>query len=291
MATNTKKRKNTKRKQNKSRANTKKKSTSKKGLFSKNTNARIAIIICSAIVLFLIIASIVLIKSNYGKSPNEIQFNQLNVHDSVAQGIDVSSHNGKIDWEKASKDLDFVIIRVGYSGYANGESNVDKKAKRNMKQAAKYNVPFGVYYYSQATTKGEAIKEANEALKVIKGYEVKLPVFIDYEFAESKGSACGRLYNAGLSKAQKTDVINAFCKTVKDAGYTPGVYANTYFYKSLLKPDKIDKDAIIWIAQYNDEVTYKGNYDIWQYSKSGKWQGIKSNDVDMNYWYSHRGEG
>ncbi|MGN0531183.1 MAG: glycoside hydrolase family 25 protein [Eubacterium sp.] len=211
--------------------------------------------------------------------------NMLSLDKDVAQGIDVSHHNGKIDWKKVSRDADFAIVRVGYRGYSEGEINPDTYAKHNLRNAQRAGVPLGVYFYSQAITPQEARQEARYALKVIKGYDVSLPVFIDCEFAGDSNGHTGRLYNAGLSRDEMTDIANAFCEEIKKAGYTPGVYASTYFYESVFDAKNITRNAVIWVADYNRSITYEGKYDIWQATDKGKCDGVNSKGVDIDYWY------
>lgn len=205
----------------------------------------------------------------------------------IAWGIDVSSHNGTIDWQTVAAQADFAFVRVGYRGYSEGEINEDTQYKENLKGAAKNDVPVGVYFYSQAVDEEEAAEEAEFLLSKIKGYSVSLPVVIDFEYAFKDGTHHGRLWNAQLNKKERTALINAFCSKVRDAGYTPGIYASTYIYESHLNMSEIDKDVFIWVADYNSNITYNGYYDIWQYSEDGTCDGVSSNAVDTNYWYTN----
>lgn len=205
----------------------------------------------------------------------------------VAWGIDVSAHNGDIDWEGVAAQADFAFVRVGYRGYSEGEINEDDRYQDNLKGAAKNDIPAGVYFYSQAVDEEEAIEEAEFLLSKIKGYTVSLPVVIDFEYAFKDGSHHGRLWDAQLNKKERTALINAFCKTVRDAGYTPGIYASTYIYESQLNINEIDQDVFIWVADYNEKNSYDGVYDIWQYSDSGVCEGVSSAHVDTNYWYTN----
>lgn len=214
-----------------------------------------------------------------------VQAKKIDFGKPVACGVDVSSHNGRVDFEKLKEDCDFVIVRVGYRGYANGEIAIDKNAKNNLRLANKAGIPVGVYFYSQAITPAEAEKEAKFVLKVIRGYDVALPVFYDFEYASGKKGNTGRLYDAKLSAKESTELVNSFCTTVKAAGYKYGVYASSSVYKWQLKPKKFIDDTYIWIADYNKKLGYNGDYDIWQYSKKGKSDAVKSKYIDQNYWY------
>lgn len=204
----------------------------------------------------------------------------------VVWGIDVSHHNGSIDWQKVKEKAEFAFIRVGYRGYSDGDIHPDRTAEDNLKGANKAKIPVGIYFYSQATTELEAQQEAEFAVAAAKKHRIDLPIVIDFEYAYADGKSTGRLYQAGLDKKENTALINAFCKTVKKAGYTPAVYASTYIYESRFDVKKLDKDLFIWVADYNENLTYDGEYDIWQYSEKGTLDGIGSKYVDTNYWYS-----
>lgn len=239
----------------------------------------VIIILCVALIAGLCAVAVAI---HNGKVENF----KFNTDKDYVSGIDVSSHNGDIDWETVADNVDFAFIRVGYSGYSNGSLSTDNKARYNLKHANKANVPIGVYFYSQATTKDEAVKEAEYTLEIIKHYDISLPVVIDFEYAyEKDGSLGGRLKGANLTKYQAAEIINAFCDTVSDAGYKPGVYANTHFYESKIDVKSLKSGITIWVADYNKSNTYNGKFDIWQYSNTGKCDGINSKYVDKNYWY------
>lgn len=206
----------------------------------------------------------------------------------IRQGIDVSYHNGSIDFNAVKKaGVEFVIIRVGYRGYGtSGSLNADTDFAKNMKNAAAAGLPIGVYFYSQALTEAEAIAEANYTLNKIKGYQITLPVIFDYEFA---GVSSGRLdsawKNKTITKEQMTNNTLAFCKTIEDAGYEPMVYANKSFLSDNIDHTVIeDNDYPVWLAHYTTKTTYTGDYNIWQFSSTGKINGISTN-VDCNFMY------
>ena len=191
-------------------------------------------------------------------------------------GIDVSRHNGAIDWNavKAS-GVDYVIIRCGYRGSSTGVLIEDQTFRTNIKGATAAGLKVGVYVFSQAVNEVEAVKEASLAVSLVKGYNLTYPIFIDTE------SSGGRADH--IDKATRTAVVNAFCQTVASAGYKPGIYASKTWFE-----DKLNMGAIgnykIWLAQYAAAPTYKGRYDMWQYSSKGKISGINGN-VDLNYSY------
>ena len=192
-------------------------------------------------------------------------------------GIDVSRHNGTIDWNavKAS-GVDYVIIRCGYRGSSTGALIEDQNFKANIRGATAAGLKVGVYVFSQAVDEVEAVKEASLAVSLVKGYNLTYPIFID---TEASGGRADK-----IDKATRTAVVNAFCQTVASAGYQPGIYASKTWFE-----DKLNMGGVtscrIWLAQYSAEPTYKGKYDLWQYSSKGKISGINT-DVDLNYSYT-----
>ena len=202
------------------------------------------------------------------------------------EGIDVSSHNGQVNWQSVANATDFAIIRAGYRGYGTGAIVEDTEFSRNLSGANDAGIPVGVYFYSQAVTAEEAREEAEFVLDLIKGFDVELPVFIDYEYAHgSDGELTGRLYDANLSSAQAAEIINAFCERITKGGRYTGVYSSSSMFTLHISTSRLADDLYIWVADYNETVKYPGAYDIWQYTKSGSCSGVNSRSVDMNYWF------
>lgn len=196
------------------------------------------------------------------------------------RGIDVSKWQANIDWKAvAGAGIDFAIIRVGYRGYTGGTLVEDEYFRKNIAGATKAGIKVGVYFFSQAVTEAEAIEEASAAIAAVKGYHLDYPIFIDTEW--SGGYPNGRADK--LSKADRTKVVKAFCKTVRNSGYKAGVYASKSWYHDNLYADELN-EYFIWVAQYNTECNYTGKYDMWQYTSQGSVPGIKGN-VDMNVCY------
>ena len=191
-------------------------------------------------------------------------------------GIDVSKHNGSIDWEKVKNSgVSFVIIRCGYRGSATGVMVEDPKFRSNIQGATAAGLKVGVYYFSQAVNQREAVEEASAALELISGYKISYPVFIDVEAAGGRAD--------GISSADRTAVVQAFCNTIRDSGYTAGVYANKNWLGSKMNTGSFGSYNI-WLAQYAAAPTYNGRYEMWQYSSTGKIDGISGN-VDLNISY------
>lgn len=192
------------------------------------------------------------------------------------KGIDVSSHQGNIDWNLVAQDgVEFAIIRVGYRGYGSeGRLVVDEKFEDNIKGAKAAGIKVGVYFFSQAINETELLEEANLVLEQIAPYSIECPVVYDVE----KTSAAGRM-NA-ISVEDRTHLTQLFCQTIENSGYKPMIYHNTEMGALLINIAKLE-NYDKWYASYSDQMFYPYEYKIWQYSDKGKIQGI-STDVDLN---------
>ena len=187
--------------------------------------------------------------------------------------IDVSVHNGVIDWDKVkASGIGGVLMRCGYG--SDIESQDDKMFKRNADECSRLGIPFGVYLYSYAKNTDMAKSEADHALRLVKCYKLSYPLYIDVEEASQSGIA--------------KDVVKVFCEAVKAAGYMPGVYANENWWNNYLGGvDSYTK----WVAKYGVNNGQPGNkpnvsnFDIWQYTSKGSCDGIGSSGLDMNICY------
>lgn len=185
-------------------------------------------------------------------------------------GVDVSKWQGKINWDALAPNISFAIIRCGYRGSSGGLS-VDPQYARNMQQAKAHGVRVGIYIYSKATNEAMAVEEASLAVQLAQEQGgVSLPIYMDMEDGTQKG----------LSKDQLTSIANAFCQTVANSGYRPGVYASYNWWNNRLNGGAIN--ASKWVARYNTQCGMA--CDIWQYSSKGTLPGIKGN-VDVNQSY------
>lgn len=187
------------------------------------------------------------------------------------KGIDVSVHQGNIDWNavKAS-GVDFAILRCGY-GRTVGQK--DGKFETNYAKAKASGVPVGAYHYSYAKTVAQAQAEARYCLSLIKGKTFEYPIYFDIEDSSQKN----------LGKQRISDMIRAFCKIVEEAGYYVGVYANLDWLKNRIDDDCKSRYDV-WLAQWSSAPTYAGTYGMWQYSDTGRVNGIKGNvDMDVSY--------
>ena len=189
------------------------------------------------------------------------------------KGIDVSKHQGTVNWSHVKADgVEFAIIRAGYGKQA---SQKDTQFENNYAGCKSNGVPVGVYWYSYATTPDEARKEAAVCLSVIKGKTFEYPVYFDIE--EPSVLAKG--------KAACTAIAKAFLETVEKAGYFMGIYSSKSHLESCFTEELRTRYAV-WVAHYGvDKTTYHGQYGIWQKSSTGKVSGIRGN-VDMNECYT-----
>lgn len=191
-------------------------------------------------------------------------------------GVDVSSHQGEIDWETVkAAGIDFAILRCGFRGYGSGQLAVDERFDQNIQGALAAGIEVGVYFYSQAISVAEAIEEAEMTLALIGDSPVTYPVVYDWEIVPE---------DEARTDSMTVDLLNdctkAYCDTIREAGLNPMVYQNKR--TSLLKLDLQQlTDYDFWLAEYNDEATYFYDYRIWQYCSDGSIPGI-SGDVDLN---------
>ena len=193
------------------------------------------------------------------------------------KGIDVSKWNGSIDWKKVKKaGIDFCIIRTGYS------LTEDYMFKRNIEQAIDNGLQIGVYHFSYATTNAKAKKEAEFCLKLIKPYKkhITMGVWFDYEYDSVNYS---RRYGVYPTKKLATSLAKTFCSTVEKNGYSTGIYTNLDFSSNYFTREVLDKYPT-WLACWRNKVTYKGDFVMWQYTDSGRVDGINGK-VDMNWYF------
>lgn len=185
------------------------------------------------------------------------------------KGIDVSKHNGAIDWKKVKNDgVEFAIIRIGYGGSAPVK---DERFEENYKNAKANGLKIGTYLYSYADSESDLIKEYEAVINWLGGRVLDLPVYFDVE--DKKMS--------GLSKATLSSYVKIFCDKIENAGYWAGIYASKNWLENKLNMT-ILKDYTVWVAQWSSNCTYQGSYALWQYTSDGSINGI-SGRVDMNY--------
>lgn len=192
------------------------------------------------------------------------------------KGIDVSSHQGDIDWQKVAEDgVKFAFIRGVYRGYGSGKLVEDERFEENVQGALDAGIKVGVYCYSQAINEEELLEEANLILQKIAPYDIDCPVVYDVEMVSG---ANGRM-NA-LTAEERTNLTILFCETIKNAGYKPMIYHNMEMAALRLNFEALE-DYDKWFAYFNANFYFPYEYDVWQYSEKGKVNGIQGK-VDMN---------
>lgn len=199
----------------------------------------------------------------------------------MLKGIDVSSCNGFINWNRVkASGIDFAIIRIGYGN--NTSAQHDKRAIRNMDECTRLGIPFGCYIYSYALNEANVISEVEHMLEMIKRYNPTLGLYFDMEDAD------GYKKNHDMNPYTHKDTLNHFCELwlseMKKRGRSDvGIYANYDYFTNVINYDELSRQGKIWLAHWSGESPYKPCY-MWQYSSKGKVDGISGN-VDMNYLY------
>ena len=212
-------------------------------------------------------------------------YSQDGVH--VTLGVDVSVHQGEIDWQQvAGAGIDFAMIRIGYRGYGSeGKMMGDTHFLDNIQGALDAGLDVGIYYFSQAVTVEEARQEAAYVVEQLAPYrrEITYPVVFDWERQNYTGSRTQTIPDTDLLCA----MANAFCEDIEAAGYD----AMIYFYQNLAY-NNLDlsqlTDYPFWLAQYTDYPSFYYDFDMWQYTSSGRVPGISGN-VDLNLRFFRNG--
>ena len=199
-------------------------------------------------------------------------------------GVDVSTYNEAIDWERVrGQGISFAILRTGGRGWTSGSIYGDVRFERYFRDAGAAGMQLGVYFYSTALNEKEAADEAHAVLAALRGRSLALPVYYDVEISGEfpKGRADGLLPGARTRNAL------AFCRVIESAGYRAGVYAGQYFYLDSINYQPLSRYGI-WMASYtNDGLPPRSArpYQIWQFTDRGNVDGI-SGGVDLNVMFT-----
>lgn len=214
--------------------------------------------------------------NNIVRLPDNTLDYQVDGVSQAIKGIDVSVHQDSIDWNKVKNDgVEYAILRVGRRGYGTGEIGVDTLFEENIQGALDAGIDVGVYFFSQAITVTEAIEEADFVIDVIRGYDITYPVVFDLEEIYEDVARTD-----DLTQEMATKMTIAFCERVSEAGYTPMVYGNINWFMERVDISQLegyDK----WFAQYFAQPFFPYELAIWQYTATGKVNGIDG-DVDIN---------
>lgn len=185
------------------------------------------------------------------------------------RGIDISHHQGDIDFDKLKGNIDFAMVRTSYGAFYE-----DKKYKQNIAGLERIGVPYGLYHFSYATSVDSAKKEADGFINIIKKYNPTYPVVIDIESSSR---------TSNLRQDTLVDIADTICKKIEDAGYYVMIYANLDYLNNKLNDSKLDRYDK-WLAEWKSKPSYNKPFGIWQYSSKGSIPGINGN-VDLNVSY------
>ena len=189
-----------------------------------------------------------------------------------SKGIDVSVWQGTINWTAVkAAGIQFALLRAGYGDTLSYPYQLDEKFEYNYSECKKIGLPVGAYWYSYATTPEAARQEARSCIAVLKGKCFEYPIYFDCE--EKSIFATGKTNEIGA----------AFFDEMEKAGYYVGWYIFRAAVQSYLNERSRSRYTMA-IAEYGDKLNYSGDYDIWQYSNTGRINGINTK-VDLDYCY------
>ncbi|HIW83224.1 MAG TPA: LysM peptidoglycan-binding domain-containing protein [Candidatus Dorea gallistercoris] len=190
-------------------------------------------------------------------------------------GIDVSEHQGRIDWSKVkAAGIQFAMLRAGF-----GKNMPDEEFQRNAKGCGSTGIPFGVYWFSYAYTVEMACQEAEWCVSAIREHKVQYPVCFDFEYdsvryAEQNG--------VRVTRSLASQLTEAFCGRVEELGYFAMFYSNRDYLERMFS-DELRKKYALWYAQYSSLPSVTG-MGMWQYRDNGRIDGIRGNvDMDIAY--------
>lgn len=189
-------------------------------------------------------------------------------------GIDVSSHQGEIDWAMvAESGVEFAIVQVGYRGYSSGALAADERFAENAQGAQENGIALGAYFFSQCLSVEEAREEALFVVDQLKGYDIRWPVIFDWEPVENSRTS-------EMDTSILTDCARTFCQILEHAGYRAGVYFNQIYGYQHYDLSRL-QNYVFWLAEYDPYPSFSYDFDIWQYSCTGTLPGIETT-VDLN---------
>ena len=198
----------------------------------------------------------------------------------VRQGLDVSAHQGEINWKKLKKaGFKFVFIRILARAYGEkGQLLPDQRFEENYKGARKAGLDIGVYVFSQAVDKKEALEEADYVIGHLKGKELDLPVVFDPEKIRND-----KARTDNVSGAQFTKNTIAFCEKIRKAGYEPMIYSNMVWEDQVFEMEKL-QDYPVWYGDYEKQPQTPYAFTFWQYTEKGEAPGVSGRtDLDIQF--------
>ena len=199
----------------------------------------------------------------------------------MAVVIDVSGHDGLIDWDSAKEHIEGVIIRIGYGNdYAYQDDN---QAVQNMDECERLGIPYGVYIYSYAMTMQETESEISHTLRMLKGRNPVRGEWYDMEDADEYKKNHGMDVYSEEDRTLLTDICIRFIEEMHSRGYITGVYANYDYYKNVLDTNRLSmtEGFNMWLAHWDVE---EPDMDcmMWQF---GAYR-IGDHEFDGNIYYA-----
>lgn len=196
----------------------------------------------------------------------------------LVKGVDVSTHQGEIDWDAVKADgVSFAIIRIGYGGDYSDQD--DARFEENVSACERLGIDYGIYLYSYAIDASSGRSEAEHVLRVLGDHKPSYPIYLDLE------EECGTVEGVEkyLTSDDLAEIATAFCTTIENAGYTAGIYASLSWWDNYLT-DSCFSQWERWVAQWNNYCSYSGEFKVWQAASDASVDGISGNvDVDFDY--------
>lgn len=192
-------------------------------------------------------------------------------------GVDVSSYQKNINWKKVKEaGVEFAILRIGYRGYGeSGKLIEDPMFEKNYANATREGIEIGVYFFSQSVNEDEIKEEAEFVCQKLEGKEISYPVVFDLEKIKNDEARTDN-----LTTEEITSMTEKFCQLIQEKGYTPCIYGNAKTFTTKMKLEQFN-DYSKWYADYQEKPIYIYDFEIWQYTETGKINGISGN-VDLN---------
>lgn len=186
-------------------------------------------------------------------------------------GIDVSRHQGDIDWDSVNPHIDFSMIRAGF-----GKNNIDAKARRNVSECERLGIPYGLYWFSYALHPEMAKKEAEYLIEFIGEHKPEYPIVYDFEYDTVTHATKN---GVSINRQLVLDCTEEFCRTLEEHGFYAMFYTNQDYYQRYYQASKVAEKYDMWYARYSQSAGRK--VTLWQYSDKGKLPGI-SGYVDLD---------
>lgn len=194
----------------------------------------------------------------------------------MRKGVDVSKFQGKINWNKVANDgIEYAYIRLGYRGYGSGKIVTDETYEYNISGCNSTGIDTGVYFFTEAISVNEAVEEADYVLENIQGYRIDLPIVLDVEESASEDSR-----TKNLTAEERTEIVKAFCNRIIESGHEVMIYGNMKSFLLMLNMEELE-EYDKWFAYYKFPLRFPYQMRVWQYTASGKVDGIQGN-VDIN---------